>query len=172
MLLTHCANTIRSTCWHTSATSIAEVWIRNPSSIRSKRVRRRRDLRELLPYHHRVWIIYTYIYNFISFRNFVICLYKIFLCQEKELFSQVLPILKTPFPLLDRATLPWTAMEAIKVVTRVARPVAHRQTTRRHHLGHPVKAAHPPPIKVHFTVYNPLTVHAIRFIFTYRFTYC
>lgn len=95
-----------------SATSIAGVWIRNPSSIRSRRVRRRRDLRELLPYHRRV-----------------------------------LPILKTPFPLPDQATLPWTVMEVIRVVTRAAPLVAHRRNTRRRHLGHPVKAVHPPLIK-------------------------
>lgn len=95
-----------------SATLIAGVWIHSLLSIRSKRARRRRDLRELLPYHRRV-----------------------------------LPILKTPFPLLDQATLPWTAMEVIRVVTQAAHPVAHRRNTHRHHLGHPAKAARPPPIK-------------------------
>lgn len=57
-------------------------------------------------------------------------------------------------------------MEAIRVVTRAAHPVAHRRNTRRRHLGHPVKAAHPLLIKVCLTIYHPLTIHAIRFIFT------
>lgn len=87
---------------------------------------------------------------------------------EKEmcLLLQVLPILKTPFPLPDQATLPWTVMEVIRVVTRAAPLVAHRRNTRRRHLGHPVKAVHPPLIKVCLTVHNSLTMHAIRFIFT------
>lgn len=95
-----------------NATLIVAVWIHNPLSIRSKRVRRRRDPRELLPYHRRV-----------------------------------LPILKTLFPLLDQVTLLWMVMEATKVVMQAAHPVAHRQSIRRHHLGHPAKAARPPPIK-------------------------
>lgn len=75
---------------------------------------------------------------------------------------QVLPILKTPFLLPDQATLPWTAMEAIRVVMRAVHPVAHRRSTRRRHLGHPVKVAHPQPIKVHLTIY-PLLVGQIHF---------
>lgn len=114
MLLTHCANTIRNTCWHMNVTLIAGVWIRNPLSIRLRRVRKRRELRELLPYHH-----------------------------------QVLPILKIPFPLLDQVTLPWTAMETIKVVTQAAHPVVSRcrRSTRLRHLDHPVKVVHHPLIK-------------------------
>lgn len=95
-----------------SATLIVAVWIHNPLSIRSKRVRKRKDPRELLPYHRRV-----------------------------------LPILKTRFPLLGQVTLLWTVMETIRAVMQVAHPVAHRQSIRRHHLGHLAKAAHPLPIK-------------------------
>jgi len=96
-------------------------------------------------------------------------LYKAFLYQEtfqlkNNLFSQVLLILKIPFPLLDQVTLLWTVMEATRVVTQAVHPVVHRQSIRHHHLGHPAKAAHPPPIKVHFLHFF-LIVHAIRVIF-------
>jgi len=162
-LLTLCASIIRSTYWHMSATLIVEVWIRNLLSIKSRRVRRRRDLKELLPYHRRVWTIF-YTHTFYFFSKFCYLLVQSFLVSKdffstrNGLFLQVLPIPKIPFPLLDQATLLWTAMEAIREVMRVAHPVGHRQNTRRHHLGHPAKAVHLPLIKVclSIVVYNPL----------------
>lgn len=88
---------------------------------------------------------------------------------------QVLPILKTLFPLADRAMLPWTAMEAIRVVTRAVHPVARRQNIRHRHPGHPVKAAHLPPIRVHLTVckhIDKVYIHCYEFYNNFsRFTF-
>jgi len=86
-LLILCASIIRSTYWHMNATLIVEVWIRNLLSIKSRRVRKRRDLKELLPYHRRVWTIFhTHTYTFYFSSKFCYLLVQNFFVS-KDFFS-------------------------------------------------------------------------------------